>query len=177
MLDHLAQCERHFEPHFRRRQMQLPPLRGGLRDALCDQMIERRHHEERVPAGVLANELRQAVLASVLRLAFEVLGDGAFGQRLEHDVVAKLLQTEVVVQAAQWMLSELRILRAIADHDHQARMGAMTGEGRKHVDRRIIRPMKVLEDEGERRLRRESGEEFADLAQHTATDRADQLPL
>src|SRR5262245_11724444 len=114
--------------------------------------------------------------AGVRELQREVLGYLGGFERLEGDLTAKLANHEILPQTARRRLGSGRGGAQRTDEEH-LRTTLTPGKRRNEVQRREVRPMKVLEHEDERTIGGDRFERVADFADHALACHADRVAL
>jgi hypothetical protein len=118
-------------------------------------------HQRREAVRQLLGREPQAQVALDLRRA----------QELERDLAAAPAELEVHLEAAQGMTVHHELDRPIGRDHEQARGLGAVGEERQEIERRVVAPVQVLEDEDERRVARETLERLDELEQHAGARR------
>src|SRR5262249_50747917 len=141
------------------------------------QVADERRHEKWIPARVSMNGAgeigREAGAAELLR---EILGYFSGFERFQRDVAAQLANRKVLPQTAHRRLRRSGWGTQCADEEH-LRATLPPGERRDEVQRRVVRPMEVFENEDECAVGGDGFERVTDFANHALASHADRVTL
>ena len=104
-----------------------------------------------------------------------VVGDLAFGERIEHDLLAQAVQAQLVPQRVERMVQRDDLGEAKACEPHEARAAAPPRDVVDELDRRAVAPMQVLGHQQQRPALGVAIEQLAHLAQHAIRADAGEL--
>ncbi len=156
----------------------VPPLRRLHEHAALREVIDHRGHEQRIAVGVPVDQRGE----SRRKLAGRESGRDirrhvGFLQPFEHHFMTQTVQQQILLQRFQRTVGEDQFRRPQRAEHEQARGLAPPRDRRNHVQRRVIDPVQIFEDQHQRHGLRDHFERFAQLAHHAFPRRAENLAL
>jgi hypothetical protein len=134
------------------------PREHGIRHGRRDGAVPRRQHfrhEERIPAG------QPVELACIdFRRAGEI-GDGLRRERWDREPVGLRKGRQLAEEDAERM-NPIELVVPVGREHEQRRLPQLAREQPQHVERRLVRPVDVLDDDDRRRARSRQPEERGD---------------
>ena len=104
-----------------------------------------RRDEQRHSVGALVQRAHERFVAGDRWRSFRhVVGDLAFGERIEHDLLAQVMQAQLVPQRVERMVERHDLGEAKACKPHEPRAAAAPRDVVDELDRRAVAPMQVL---------------------------------
>ena len=104
-----------------------------------------------------------------------VVGDLAFGERIEHDLLAQVMQAQLAPQRVERMVERHDLGEAKACKPHEPRAATAPRDVVDELDRRAVAPMQVLGHQQQRPALARAIEKLAHLAQHAIRADAGEL--
>ena len=120
------------------------------------------------PHGTLVPRDRRQPLGKIRR-------DLRFGERIEHDLLAKTVQAKLVPQGIERMIARDDLGEPEGRQPHDAGTATPTCDVVDELNRRPIGPVQVFGDEQERFVLRLAIEKLAHFAEHALGRCADEL--
>ena len=157
---------------------QRPSPVHALQRALTEQIVDKAHHEQRMAVGAPVDDLGQLRRdRPVGESAGQVLVHGGPGQELDPQLLALPVSGQLLLHCAQRMRADDHVDGAERAEQQQARRLPAARERGDEIERGVVAPVKVLEDEHEGDLGRQRLKRLGHLAEHALPRRPEDLPL
>ena len=132
--------------------------------------------EQRDAVGALVQRSHEVLVTGRgTRTLGNVRGDLRFGERIQHDLLAEVMQAQLVPQRVERMVGSDDLGQPEARQPHETTAAASSRDVVDELGRRAIAPMQVLGDQQQRPVLGVAVEELAHLAQHALRIHADEL--
>src|SRR5262245_46037803 len=96
----------------------------------------------------------------------EVFGDFALAKPFEGHLGAHLTDEKILLEGLQRVVGEHHVARSVIPEKKELGRFTATGQRRNDVERGMIRPVEVFQDQKQASLRSDGFQRFADLAHH-----------
>src|SRR5262249_2992847 len=134
-----------------------------------EHVLNQANHKEGISTRVPVNHLRKVGGHIALKFCSQVLRDLGFFQPLECDLLAQMMDLQILLETLQWTLGKHDVHRPIGAKQHQLGRLPAPCERRDEIQSRKINPVEVFEDQHQRLLRTQCFQCFANLPNHAFT--------
>jgi hypothetical protein len=130
-------------------------------------VVEHGPHEQQIAFRVAVDQPRQALRErSASGRGGEIGGDLGFAERCQGGVVTQLMHPQFLRQRLQGVVPQGQVHRPGGGDQKQLGGRPAARQGRQQIDRGVVHPLEILDDQQERPGRREGLQRFRNLAQH-----------
>ena len=177
-IDHLAKALGHVQVDRVERGAKLPSVLARRDEAAREQIIDQRHHEQRIALGARVDDVRKLSGERVAREPLaKVVGDRRRAEQRQCQALGPPPRLELARELEDGALGQGGLDGAIGGDQEQPSGLPPPGDQREQVHGRRVAPVEILENEDEGGVGGQRLDQLRHLAQHALSRGPDELAL